>query len=1075
MYYESLRAQMRYENDGNGSRETRGRIRVQNDAGLALAGQLVFNYNAENETVEIRSVRVLKSDGTVVTTGLDNVQDLSAPVARVAPVYSDAREKHVTVAGLSVGDTVEYDVVINSKPLDPGQFWQTYSFAKDAVTLDEELELNVPKDRALKLHSPDGVTPEVREDGDRRIYTWKSHNCTTASPLPNPQDVKVDVQSMLEGYHPPPPPQVVFSTFQSWSDVGEWYAGLEKDRREPSASIRAQADQIVQGKTTEEQKAEALYDWVGRNIRYVSLSFGVGRYQPHSAADVLANRYGDCKDKATLLESLMAAEGIHANTALMNATREVNLDVPTPLAFDHAINYATIDGTPEWLDSTVGIGAFGYLLPQLRGKYALVTGAADSSSIQKTPSALPFTPSYRLSVNGKADKQSFDIIMRIELRGDAEALARLAFTRVSPAQFSTIMQQYAAKGNNGTASGASIQFSDFAASDPLDTSQPFHAQIRMTGQMSPEQAEAQEGKSGDQHDALAEFTSNMFAQSDILRYLLPAAPESDDQKAASPLWLGGPKDCALELNMTLAPEIAGKPAHPGSSNLHTDFAEFASNVTWDGKTAHALWDLKVIAKEVSPANLKAYSDFREKVLEALGASTASKPVVAGSPSSSVPALVPADAHGLYLQGESDLRQQNFANAIEHFQSALKIDPNYKEAWRGLGQAQMFLGKHSDAEATFRKYLGLAPDDRFAYTSLAWALGVEKKYDEEIDLLKKRVEAMPNDAQTHALLGAAYLSNHQPDKAVPELERAVEIAPKYPYALGVLASAYLESHQNDKAVDAFQRSLDANPSDVAFNNAAYELSEKKAALGTAEKWSARSIGEVETELNQGSLDANTWHLAALDTRLSTYWDTMGWIQFQKADYASAEKYLTAAWQLADDSVMAIHLGHIYQAQGKNYDALAAYSAALDQKSPGRELTDDEKDAASQVAVLSAETAASPAATSAAAKERFRSLRSVSVPNATHLQGIGQYSLLISADSKIADIRPLGADSGLAEVAEAARSVAMPQVFPDKEAQKVFRLATLACSSPDQACTLALLPAGSAIRLLPQPQSPSSNPE
>ena len=79
------------------------------------------------------------------------------------------------------------------------------------------------------------------------------------------------------------------TTFESWQQLGDWYAGLEKDRRQPNDAIKAKAAELVQGKTTDMEKVKALYDFVSRDFRYVSLSFGLGRYQPHAASEVLAN------------------------------------------------------------------------------------------------------------------------------------------------------------------------------------------------------------------------------------------------------------------------------------------------------------------------------------------------------------------------------------------------------------------------------------------------------------------------------------------------------------------------------------------------------------------------------------------------------------------------------------------------------------------------------------------------------------------------------------------------------------------------------------------------------------------
>jgi len=81
-------------------------------------------------------------------------------------MYTDARQKHVTVPGLAVGDAIEYNAVTTSSPIIAGQFWYTWAFVAGAVSLDEQVELNVPRDRALKIKSPPGVEPIVRDDLD---------------------------------------------------------------------------------------------------------------------------------------------------------------------------------------------------------------------------------------------------------------------------------------------------------------------------------------------------------------------------------------------------------------------------------------------------------------------------------------------------------------------------------------------------------------------------------------------------------------------------------------------------------------------------------------------------------------------------------------------------------------------------------------------------------------------------------------------------------------------------------------------------------------------------------------------
>ena len=319
---EQMHSRYRFEADGTGRKETTARIRVQSEAGVQQWGQLLEGYNSANERVEIPYVRVLKEEGTVVKAGDDAVQDLSAPIEREAPVYTDYRQKHITVPGLRPGEVLEYDMVtVIHTPLAAGQFWAEYEFDKSNIDLDESLDVDVPAGRSLKLKCKPGMDPKITEENGRRIYHWAS------SHLEREDDTK-DKDKKKKKHRPDDDrPDVQLTTFETWEQIGRWYASMEKDRRLPSPEVRAKALELTKGLNGDLAKTEGLYDYVAKNFRYVSLSLGVGRYQPHAASDVLHNQYGDCKDKHTLLASLLEAEGLHANSVLINSSRKLDPDV----------------------------------------------------------------------------------------------------------------------------------------------------------------------------------------------------------------------------------------------------------------------------------------------------------------------------------------------------------------------------------------------------------------------------------------------------------------------------------------------------------------------------------------------------------------------------------------------------------------------------------------------------------------------------------------------------------------------------------------------------------------------------
>ncbi len=127
--------------------------------------------------------------------------------------------------------------------------------------------------------------------------------------------------------------------FSDWKDMGLWYEQLSRERRQPDESVRAKASELVAGTKDQKTQIEKLAAFVQQEIRYVSIQIGIGGYQPHRASEILANRYGDCKDKATLLAALLSCLGIDSYYLIVNIEpRVVKENAPVSLYwFNHVI------------------------------------------------------------------------------------------------------------------------------------------------------------------------------------------------------------------------------------------------------------------------------------------------------------------------------------------------------------------------------------------------------------------------------------------------------------------------------------------------------------------------------------------------------------------------------------------------------------------------------------------------------------------------------------------------------------------------------------------------------------------
>jgi uncharacterized protein DUF3857/transglutaminase superfamily protein len=133
------------------------------------------------------------------------------------------------------------------------------------------------------------------------------------------------------------PPSPNISSAGSWEALGRWYTQLTSDRRIPSPELSKKVLELTAGKTDFDAKARALSSFLQADVRYVAIEIGIGGYQPHPAVDIFRARYGDCKDKATLLSTMLHEVGIDSNYVLISTYRgTVNPALSSP-HFNHAI------------------------------------------------------------------------------------------------------------------------------------------------------------------------------------------------------------------------------------------------------------------------------------------------------------------------------------------------------------------------------------------------------------------------------------------------------------------------------------------------------------------------------------------------------------------------------------------------------------------------------------------------------------------------------------------------------------------------------------------------------------------
>ena len=318
--------------------------------GVDLLGQEDFSYNSSLETLEVLEAYTILPDGKKIMVQPNAIRTVEDSVSQGAAMFSDVKHKIVVFSNVMVGAKTYVKIKrINHTPLIPGQYM-------DRTSMNPGLEykyylLELEHDPAIKIyHYADKVKGGRIADGPNGQVRYR-------------YEYKQDVAKLADSFrvsYADFAPTIQFSTFKNYEDFAIAFNKLVAPRIVATPKVKELADQITKGISDPKEQAIALYNWVSREIRYVAIYLANGGLVPELADDVIKTKYGDCKGKSGLLIALLAAKGIPASMAAINAGKSytlAKLGMVSPM--NHAITYI-----PQWdiyVDPTLELARFGQL------------------------------------------------------------------------------------------------------------------------------------------------------------------------------------------------------------------------------------------------------------------------------------------------------------------------------------------------------------------------------------------------------------------------------------------------------------------------------------------------------------------------------------------------------------------------------------------------------------------------------------------------------------------------------------------------------------------------------------------
>jgi len=246
--------------------------------------------------------------------------------------YTDVKVKALPYAEANPGNVVGYEYVQRQRP---EIFEDVWNFQKRVPVLKSRFTLQLPPGWEFSARWANHAEQQPQSSG-ANSYVWEVSDSPAIETEPEMPPWTVVEGHMIIKYFPRDP-KLRSKTSGTWNDLGVWYQQLIAPQRVATPEIKTKVGELTSGIADPLDKIRALTAFVQRQIRYQAVEVGIGGHQPHAAGDVFSHRYGDCKDKATLLNTMLNEIGIDSYNVMISPERGiVRPDFPL-LYFGHSI------------------------------------------------------------------------------------------------------------------------------------------------------------------------------------------------------------------------------------------------------------------------------------------------------------------------------------------------------------------------------------------------------------------------------------------------------------------------------------------------------------------------------------------------------------------------------------------------------------------------------------------------------------------------------------------------------------------------------------------------------------------
>lgn len=315
--------------------------RPLNSSGVEQGSEVKVVFNTDYEYFTLHQIKIIRKGVVRDITHTEKPRFIHQEPEAENLIYTGLTTAIFNLVDVRVGDIIDVSYSLNGQnPIFGDRPFGAFSVNWPVVV--DQFSINLIADKVLNVelfNAPGKIRRESINGGVKYSYQ--------ASPT----------QAIFEEDNVPPDVtsygSLEYSAYDSWQDVNRWAQSLYRPNYS-GIKVPELSAKLSQSVSSKPEYVMAALNFVQNEIRYLGLEYGENTHLPHMPDETLNARYGDCKDKAVLLNALLSHKGIKSHAALVNTKRNALIDrmLPSPGAFDHVINFVEIDGKQYWLDAT---------------------------------------------------------------------------------------------------------------------------------------------------------------------------------------------------------------------------------------------------------------------------------------------------------------------------------------------------------------------------------------------------------------------------------------------------------------------------------------------------------------------------------------------------------------------------------------------------------------------------------------------------------------------------------------------------------------------------------------------------